>query len=38
LKDHLPECPGGINFLDCRCKIANVFKLGDCQFNSSPTP
>jgi hypothetical protein len=29
----LPECPGGINVLDCRRKIANVFELSDCQFN-----
>ena len=30
--------PGGINFLDCRCKIANVIELSDCQFNSSLAP
>jgi NRAMP (natural resistance-associated macrophage protein)-like metal ion transporter len=34
----LPEYPTGINFLDCRRKIANVLERSDCQFNSSQTP
>jgi hypothetical protein len=33
LKDRLPACREGINFLDWLLKIANVFELCDCQFH-----
>ena len=32
-----PHARRGINFLACRCKIANVVERSDCQFNSSQT-